>query len=394
MNFTDYFVKGLRHTLKLKNDRHWSWKGTEISVPAATVIDEWYVGEFSTATYDVAVEYGVNDIEHITVVVNARVGHASITAHGRSNFGRDLVSFDAIVNNSKVKVIASPLYQADKVTPLVGIKLSFKATYIEKLIPSAIPTQDGPSPSEGGQAGVGRNWTTTDFPSGFLNFNERGSITVSGIHKVSIPGQSDLIADFILTKLNIEADNSIAVSLDASTSTVTMGLDHLSNLTITGSFNLNPTVTSSINNTSVGQAVPLAGTFTTLTTTSLTTFDNINQAVSFQPTGTGTVTVNPEATGSIDRVSIGNVTPKPGIFTDLASNSTVTFNSSQNVSLTPSGTVAFAPTQIGSIDNMVIGASVPASGRFTTVTILNPSMTGDQLITLSQLQALLLGAGR
>jgi len=41
---------------------------------------------------------------------------------------------------------------------------------------------------------------------------------------------------------------------------------------------------------------------------------------------------------------------------------------------------------------MSIGATTAASGRFTTITVLNTTTSGNQLITLSQLQAILLGA--
>lgn len=395
MNFTDYFVKGLKNTLKIKNAFNWSWKGTEIAVPDVTVIDEWHVGEFSTATYEVIAEYGVNDVEHITVVVTGRVAEAAISVYGRSNLGKDLVSFSASVDNSRVQVKATPLYQADKVTKLTGVKLSYKATYIEKIIPSAIPTVVGPSDNLGGEAGIGKNWESTDFPDGFLDLNASGSIAISNLHKVSVPGQSDLISDFILTKLRLAEDDSITLTSNATTNTLTASLNYIASLNITHSLNMTPALTGSINNVAIGQTSAVAGTFTTLNATGTVSLSSLDQAVGFLPTGTGTVTVAPATTpGTIDRVSIGQTVPKAGTFTNLGTNGIVSFSSPQTVTMTPTGAVTFNPTQVGSIDNTVVGASIPATGRFTTITILNPSTAGDQLVTLSQLQSILLGASR
>ena len=158
MNFADYFVKGLRNTLRLKRGVNWSVKGSEIPIPTATVIDTWFVGEFSSAVYEVVAEYGKNDVEHINVKISGRPEQASVTVSGRNNNGRDLVRFSATVDASKVIVTASPFYQDNGVTPLVNVKLTFKVTYFERLTPTYIPTIDGESSNTGGESGVFKNW--------------------------------------------------------------------------------------------------------------------------------------------------------------------------------------------------------------------------------------------
>ena len=102
MNFADYFIKGLKNTLKLKAGLNLSFKGQEINVPAATVIDTWAVGEFSSATYEIVAEYGQNDVERINATVSGRVNQASITVFGRTNVGKDLIQLSAVVDSSTV----------------------------------------------------------------------------------------------------------------------------------------------------------------------------------------------------------------------------------------------------------------------------------------------------
>jgi len=109
MNFFDYFTQGLRNTIKFKGRTNFSFRGEVVPVYPNTVIDTWYMGDFTSATYQIAVEYGANDVEIITVIVSARVNQASISVFGRTNIGRDLVQFSTSINNSNVSLLISPL---------------------------------------------------------------------------------------------------------------------------------------------------------------------------------------------------------------------------------------------------------------------------------------------
>jgi hypothetical protein len=394
MNFADYFVKGLRNTLRLKRGVNWSVKGSEIPIPTATVIDTWFVGEFSSAVYEVVAEYGKNDVEHINVKISGRPEQASVTVSGRNNNGRDLIQFSATVDASRVFVTASPFYQDDGVTPLANVKLTFKVTYFERLTPTYIPTIDGESSNTGGELGVFKNWNNSNLPDGFMAVNETGSIAISNIGMIQVPGQTELAPNFILTKLNVSNTDS-AVTITTSTDTLSLSLQYLANLTVTNSFTADTITVSNFNNANIGGSTPVDGTFTQLTTTGAVSAVSTNQQISLAPTGTGTVTISPATTGTINNVAIGAASPKAATVTALTLNSTTSFVSTgQTVTISPTGTgtVAFNPANLGSIENVSIGASTPASGRFTTITVLNPSTTGNQLITLSQLQAILLGA--
>ena len=394
MNFADYFVKGLRNTLRLKRGVNWSVKGSEIPIPTATVIDTWFVGEFSSAVYEVVAEYGKNDVEHINVKISGRPEQASVTVSGRNNNGRDLVRFSATVDASKVIVTASPFYQDNGVTPLANVKLTFKVTYFERLTPTYIPTISGESSNTGGELGVFKNWKNSNLPDGFMAVNENGSIAISNIGLIQAIGQTELAPNFILTKLNVSNTDS-AVTITTSTDTLSLSLQYLANLTITNSFTADTITVSNFNNASIGGSTPAAGTFTQLTTTDAVSAVSTNQQISLAPTGTGTVTISPATTGTINNVVIGAASPKAATVTALTLNSTTSFvSNNQTVTISPTGTgtVAFNPANLGSIENVSMGASTPAAGRFTTITVLNPSTTGNQLITLSQLQAILLGA--
>ena len=394
MNFASYFVKGLRNTLRLKKDINWSVKGSEIPIPEATVIDTWFVGEFSSAVYEVVAEYGKNDVEHINLKVSARPEQASLIITGRSNTGKDLVKFTATVDASKVEVIATPFNQEDEVTPLAGVKVTFKVTYFERLTPTYIPTVDGESSSLGGEAGVLQNWKNTNLPDGFIDLDESGSLAISSIGEVRVLSQPTLAADFILSKLNIDnADGSISIT--STPNSILFTLDNIANLVVNNTFNADTTTVSSFNNVNIGNLTPVAGTFTELTATSTVSAISNNQAISIAPTGSGTVTINPVVTGTINNTAIGLTTPKVMSVTSLGINGTALMTTpDQVVTLSPTGTgtVTINPTNIGSIDNVTIGATTASSGRFTTLTVLNQSTQGNQLITLSQLQAILLGA--
>lgn len=394
MNFADYFVKGLRNTLRLKSGLNWSVKGSEIPVPAATVIDTWFVGEMSNAVYEIVAEYGKHDVEHLKATISARPDQAAITVSGRSNNGKDLVSITASVDASKVTVIASPFFEEDGVTPLSNVKLLFKVTYFERLTPIVIPTQEGESSSLGGELGINQNWKNTNVPDGFITLSDNGAILISNLNRVQVPGQTELVSDFILSKLNF-ANTDNAITITTTPNSLTFSLDSISHLNVTNSFTANTNTISAFNNVVFGELTPLAGTFTQLTVNESMFATSNNQQITLAPTGTGTVTINPTTTGSINNTSIGQSSARPINLTSLTVNSTTQFiSSNQSISMQPTGTgtVTISPANPGSVDNLTIGTTIPSTGRFTNITILNPSTTGNHLITFGQLQAILLGA--
>ena len=394
MNFADYFVRGLRNTLRLKRGVNWSVKGSEIPIPTATVIDTWFVGEFSSAVYEVVAEHGKNDVEHINVKISGRPEQASINVSGRNNNGKDLVSFTAVADASRVIVTAAPFYQEDGVTPLANVKLTFKVTYFERLTPTYIPTIDGESSNAGGEPGVFRNWNNTNLPDGFMIINETGAIAIGNIGLIQVPGQTELAPDFILTKLNISnTDGAITITTDPDT--ITFTLENIANLNVNNTFTANTINVSSFNSVNIGTLTPQSGTFTELSASGAVSAVSNNQQISLAPAGSGTVVISPATPGTINNVTIGVSSLKSATVAALTTNSTGSFTGNDQIvtmSPTGTGTITISPLNLGSINNVSLGTTTAAPGRFTTITVLNPSTTGNQLITLGQLQAILLGA--
>lgn len=318
MNFSDYFKTGFHNTIKFISTAGLSYRGTIVYVTPNTVIDTWPVGEFSSADYEIAVEYGANDIEYVKVLLTARVAQASIQVYGRSNLGKDLVRFTAVVDNSKVSLIANPLYQSDGVTLLTGIKLIYRANYAERIVPSQIPTINGESSSAGGEDGILLNLKNTNLPDGFLNINDDGSVVVSNIKTITVPTQTNLAAGYIMDTLTVQnTDGSITVTTNNTTKTVNLALTATPYLTVTNSINVSLSATGSINNVNVGQTTARSGRFTTLTALNITSLGAVNNTITISPTGTGTYTSNPSQTGSINNMTVGATTPSSGRFDTL-----------------------------------------------------------------------------
>lgn len=344
MNFFDYFTQGLRNTIKFKNRTNFSFKGETVPVSANTVLDTWYMGDFTSAEYDVSVEYGSDNIEKLTLVVVAKVGQASLTVYSRTNLGRDLVQFSTTVNTSSVSLLVSPLYATDGITPLTGVTLTWKATYSERLTQLKPPSITGESSNIGGESGVLANWNNSNLPNGFMQVSDNGTVSLSNIGSISVPGFFPLTPSFILDGLNItNTDSTLGIVSSTSNNTITFSLANLPSLTVTD------TIISTISN------------------------------------------------GSIDKVVIGGNNPSGATFTNLNITGNAYLNpSNQNIRISPSGTatLAIGPiTQAGNIDNMQVGLVTAGTGKFKSLTVSQAPTTNGQLVTLKSIQArLLMGA--
>jgi len=111
------------------------------------------------------------------------------------------------------------------------------------------------------------------------------------------------------------------------------------------------------------------------------TASGTNAVVTFSPTGTGYVTINPSGvTGSIDNMTIGTATPATGYFKDLfvlASTSpqgrNVEFSGNGYANLSPTGAVKISPQssngQSSNMDNVYIGNATPRQATFTSANV-------------------------
>jgi hypothetical protein len=318
MAFSDVFRTGFHNTLRFISNAGLSYKGTVVTVFSNTIIDTWPVGEFTSASYEIAIEYGPDDVEYVNIHLSARVNQASIMVYGRTNLGRDLIQFTATADTSKVSLIANPLYAADGTTALTSVKLIYRANYAERINPVSIPTTVGETTTAGGEAGVALRYNGTNLPNGFLQINDSGSIVISNIRTITAPTQSNLEADFILSTLNIQnTDGSIAVTTNNTTKTLTLTLSATPYLSVTNSITATLVGTSVINNVNIGQITPLAGRFTVLSAANISTFSPNNNSVNMSPLGTGRTIINPTASSSIENVIVGATIPSTGQFSSL-----------------------------------------------------------------------------
>lgn len=168
-------------------------------------------------------------------------------------------------------------------------------------------------------------------------------------------------------------------------------------------FPLSPPTSSAsgnLDNTIIGATTPVAGTFTTLTSSSgisgpvsattlsasgAVSLNPTSHNVVLSPTGTGVVTIAPATVGTMDNVAIGSTTAAAGTFTSVTSTgaiagpvSATTLGASGAVTLSPaSAAVAISPTGTGTVtinpatasamNNVIIGATTPVAGSFTTL---------------------------
>ena len=130
------FTKGANNTIHLPDRSSFSYRGSWIGVQYNTVIDSFHVGEYSSAMYQITVEYDSNEKEIMQLSVVARPDRAVASIFGRSSINQELVNLSVTVDESICKINASPTANT-----YAGAKLIFHATYaktIHQLTPPAI----------------------------------------------------------------------------------------------------------------------------------------------------------------------------------------------------------------------------------------------------------------
>lgn len=223
MNFTDYFKRGTHNTLQFNNAANLSFKGPATLVYVDTQIDAWYVGDFSSASYHITVEFDSNQKETMQVLVVARPGHASYTIFGRVGIDAELITLSATVTNSKMILTANPADPA-----FAGARVIFTATYSETISPLALPTAvSTPSDGTGGNGGT----PVTIQPS-------------FGI--VSVIDQTNVVASIESDTLSLLAGSGIALTTNAVSKSITLSsnINMFNNIVVTGYAALSPASTT------------------------------------------------------------------------------------------------------------------------------------------------------
>jgi hypothetical protein len=128
------FTKGRNNTIHLPKQNNFSYKGSWVGVHNNTVMDQWHVGDFSSAVYQITVEFDSNEKEIMQLSVVARPERASYNIYGRSSINDELITFTVTVDESMLKVLVSP---SERI--YTGAKLIFHATYAETIHPLTAP---------------------------------------------------------------------------------------------------------------------------------------------------------------------------------------------------------------------------------------------------------------
>ena len=103
------------------------------------------------------------------------------------------------------------------------------------------------------------------------------------------------------------------------------------------------------------------GVFSSILDTGDLLAEGVNANIRLRPSGTGTVIINPETTGTINNVNI-NVQ-------NLTTSGTVQLTPNADITISPQsdGVLTIRPTTIGAVDNVNIGSVIPRNGTFSTI---------------------------
>jgi len=210
--------------------------------------------------------------------------------------------------------------------------------------------------------------------------------------QLAVSGQDSINLHASNSVLNVVGTNGVAITTNATTNTLYINTGStIADLTVTNSLAVNPATTGAMNNVIVGTITPKAGTFTTLTATSTVNLNSSNAVITLSPTGTGTITIAPSTTGSMNNVTIGNVTPAAATFTTLTATGNVSMsgnNATVTISPVGTGTLIVNPTVTGNINNVSIGSTTAAAGRFTTLTMTSQPAGPNSAVTFGYAAAL------
>lgn len=130
INLTNFFTKGLKDTLLLRNNGGISHNGPWISLTHTTLLDRWHVNDFSSVDYTISVDFDTKNKEIVKFLVTATADDAHIVEYARNSTNIDIVTVDAIIGNSYVDIIVTP-----KISKVIGAKVLYTAQYFQNQNP-------------------------------------------------------------------------------------------------------------------------------------------------------------------------------------------------------------------------------------------------------------------
>ena len=86
---TNFFTKGQNNSILLPSRSNFSFRGSWIAVQRNnTILDKFHLGDFSSAMYQVAVEFDSNEKETMQISVVARPDRAVVSIFGRASINQ------------------------------------------------------------------------------------------------------------------------------------------------------------------------------------------------------------------------------------------------------------------------------------------------------------------
>lgn len=304
-----YVKTGIENTLLLKNGTNLSHQGQSIRVYTGTLIDRFFVGDFSSASYIITASLSSNKKDVIEVLVTARAESASIAITGRSRLDDELITLEATVNNSYFELSASitdPAYAGTEVIFFAN----YAETFGELAVAPAAGTLTSPSAyTDSVNVKFLPTLSNTGFKSPNFTVNTDGDLTVGTISATTIDASTVTVnGNSVLTITSSALPSTVTTSSLTTLGTLT-GLDLNGDLTVRNGTTNYITVTSGqivienraatfgeMNGLNIGETRPGTGKFTSLTSDTLTFISG---------------------TGNIDGIIIGNTTPADGTFNNL-----------------------------------------------------------------------------
>jgi hypothetical protein len=128
-NANEVFSRGSNNTVQI-NNTGFSYNNSWQQIYEKTLIERWYLGDFSGADYTITVDLNANNKEIVKCLVVATVDDASLVVYARNNTNIDLVELSAIVNETYLELYISP-----KDVKVNGAKFFYTGNYFVNQTP-------------------------------------------------------------------------------------------------------------------------------------------------------------------------------------------------------------------------------------------------------------------
>lgn len=133
INISDFFARGLKNTVRVKNNAGFSYTGSFKEIQGTTLVERWHLGEFNSADYTISIDLNTEHKEIVKCLITGTVNEAKLVVYARNNTKIELVELSAIVTESFVELFISP-----KTPNANGAKFLYTANYFASQTPLSV----------------------------------------------------------------------------------------------------------------------------------------------------------------------------------------------------------------------------------------------------------------